>query len=69
MDIACGISENITEIYCIHWVLVSVTVNVVMYMIRGTTLLTPWQVVALGSVISVASILIAHYSRRRRPIS
>lgn len=64
LDIACGISENITEVYCIHWVLVSVAVNVVMYIVRGTTLLTPWQVVALGSVISVASILIAHYSRK-----
>ena len=64
MDIACTISENITEVYCIHWVLVSLVVNVVMYIIRGTTLLTPWQVVALGSAISVASILIARYSRK-----
>ena len=64
MNIACGISENITEVYCIHWVLVSVVVNVGMYIVRGTTLLTPWQVVALGTVISVISILIAHYFRK-----
>lgn len=64
MGIACGISENITEVYCIHWVLVSFVVNVWMYTARGTTLLTPWQVVALGSAISVASILIAHYFRK-----
>lgn len=64
MNLACGISENITEVYCIHWVLVSFVVNVVMYIVRGTTLLTPWQVVGLGTVLSVASILIAHYFRK-----
>ena len=59
--IAWSISENITLVYFIHWVLVSVVVNLFMYIIRGTTLLTPWQVVALGTVISVVSIAIAHY--------
>ena len=59
--VAWSISENITPIYFIHWVLVSFVVNLFMYVIRGTTLLTPWQVVALGTVISIASIVIAHY--------
>ena len=58
---AWSISENITPIYFIHWVLVSVVVNLCMYVIRGTTLLTPWQVVGLGTVISIASIVIAHF--------
>ena len=58
---AWGISENITPVYFIHWVLVSVVVNLFMYVIRGTTLLTPWQVIVLGFVVSVASIVIAHY--------
>ena len=58
---AWGISENITPIYFIHWVLVSVVVNLFIYIIRGTTLLTPWQVIALGFAIIVLSIVIAHY--------
>lgn len=66
IDIAGKISENITVVYCIHWVLVSFVVNVFMYIARGTTLLTPWQVVGLGSVISVVSIVIAHYYRQFR---
>ena len=59
--VAWSISENITPIYFIHWVLVSFVVNLCMYVIRGTTLLTPWQVVGLGTAISIASIVIAHF--------
>ena len=58
---AWSISENITPIYFIHWVLVSFVVNLCMYVIRGTTILTPWQVVGLGTAISIASIIIAHF--------
>lgn len=58
---AWSISEHITSVYFIHWVLVSFVVNVFMYIIRGTTLLTPWQCVGLGSAISIVSIVIAHY--------
>ena len=63
-SIAVSISGNITSVYCIHWVLVSFVVNVWMYIVRGTTLLTSWQIVALGSAISIASIVIAHYFRK-----
>lgn len=63
-SIAVSISGNITSVYCIHWVLVSFVVNVWMYIVRGTTLLTSTQVVALGSAISIASIVIAHYFRK-----
>jgi uncharacterized membrane protein len=59
-NIAVIISENITSSYFIHWVLVSFVVNLCMYAVRGTTLLTPWQVVALGTAISITSIVIAH---------
>ena len=69
--VAWGISENITVVYFTHWVLVSFVVNLAMYVIRGTTLLTPWQVVGLGTVISIAAIVIAHFytvaiEKRRR---
>ena len=63
-SIAVSISGNITSVYCIHWVLVSFVVNVWMYIVRGTTLLTSTQIVALGSAISIASIVIAHYFRK-----
>jgi len=59
--VAWSVSENITYVYFIHWVLVSFVVNLFMYVIRGTTLLTPLQVLALGTVISIVSIVIAHY--------
>lgn len=59
-NIAVIISENITSIYFIHWVLVSFVVNLCMYAVRGTTLLTPWQVLVLGTAISITSIVIAH---------
>ena len=68
--VAWGISENLTPIYFIHWVLVSFVVNVWMYVVRGTTLLNPWQSVALGTLISIVAIVIAHYytklTHRRR---
>ena len=58
--LAQNISQHITPIYCIHWVLVSLTANLGMYIIRGTTLLTSGQILAVGTVISVVSILIAN---------
>ena len=69
--VAWSISENLTPIYFIHWVLVSFVVNVCMYAIRGTTILEPWQSVAIGTVISVVAIVIAHFytkwiNRRRQ---
>ena len=66
MDGACRISENITSVYCIHWVLVSLVVNVLIYTVRGSQELAPWIVVILGSAISVVSIAIAHYFRKWR---
>lgn len=62
--IAQSISENITPIYFTHWVLVSVVVNLCMFVIRGTTILTPWQAVGLGTVISVAAIIIVHIFKK-----
>ena len=59
--IAWSISENITPIYFTHWVLVSFVVNLWMYVIRGTTILTSWQIVGLGTLISIAAIVIAHF--------
>ena len=59
--VAWSMSENITAIYFVHWVLVSFVVNVWMYIVRGTTLLTPVQVLILGTVLEIVSIVIAHF--------
>ena len=64
--IAWSMSENITAIYFVHWVLVSMVVNVWMYIVRGTTLLTPGQVLALGTAIEIVSIIIAHFYTKWR---
>ncbi|MBR5229598.1 MAG: DUF1624 domain-containing protein [Firmicutes bacterium] len=66
VSLAGSISKHITTVYFIHWILVSVIVNLCMYIIRGTTLLTPGQVVALGTVISISSIAIAQCITKRR---
>lgn len=58
---AFWMSVNITTIYFTHWVLVSFVVNVALYIIRGTTLLQVWQVLVLGTVLEIASIVIAHF--------
>ena len=59
--IAWSISENITPVYFTHWVLVSFVVNLWMYVVRGTTILTSWQIVGLGTLISIVAIVIAHF--------
>ena len=64
MDCACRISANITTVYCIHWVLVTVSVNVVIYIARGTQELAPWIVMILGSAISIISIIAANYYKQ-----
>lgn len=64
MKLSREISENITFIYCIHWVLVSIIVNVFLYVVRGTQELSAGMVVLLGSMISIISILCARYVRR-----
>lgn len=71
LGIARNISENITTVYCIHWVLISFTVNLFIYIVFGSQELAPWGVMLLGSAISIASIVIAYYfglwkNRRRK---
>lgn len=58
--LARNISQRITSVYCIHWVIVTFTANLFMYVIRGTTILTSGQILALGTVISIVSILLAN---------
>lgn len=55
------ISQNITPVYCIHWVFVFVIADLVLYIARGSQILTSGQILLLGTVISIISIVIAHY--------
>ncbi len=70
--LAGDISRNITSVYFIHWIFVFVIADVILYILRGTQILTSWQILVFGSIISVVSIVIAHYLRvfteRRRSI-
>ena len=55
------VSNNITAIYCIHWVFVRTITNVILYIKNGTQILPLWQTMLLGLVILIMSIFMAHY--------
>lgn len=63
-SIAGLVSRNITRVYCIHWVILSFTVNVALYAARGTQVLPVPAVLLLGTAISVVSIALAHIGSR-----
>ncbi len=69
MGWATEISRNTNAIYCIHWVLVALVVNLALHILRGTQALPVSRALLLGAGISLASILLAHFftgrSRRR----
>ncbi len=54
-----SISRNVNSVYCIHWVLVWWSVDLVIYCIKGDTYLKPLPAFALGCLLSLASILLA----------
>ncbi len=64
MKLAGGISKNITMVYCIHWVIVFVFANLILYIGRGSQILTSGEILIYGTIISVISIVIAHYFRK-----
>lgn len=59
------ISRNINVIYCIHWVIVIMSVDVVIYIIQGTQELSVSATMLLSTCISIISILIAHFWSER----
>lgn len=66
------VSRNITAVYCIHWVFVFTIADLVLYISRGTQILTSGQILLLGTGISLVSIVIAlcfrKYTDRRKQI-
>jgi hypothetical protein len=53
------VSRNINTIYCIHWVLVWWTVDLLLYYIRGNCWLSPGPAYLLGLALSIISMLLA----------
>lgn len=55
-----SISRNINTTYCIHWIIISFVVNVGLYILHGTQVLSVPMTMLLGTTISVMSILMAY---------
>ncbi len=58
------ISQNINSIYCIHWVIIGFSVNLLLYIIRGTKELPIEFTMLLGAAISIVSIIIARFYKK-----
>ena len=59
LSVMAAVSRNITRVYCIHWVILSFTVNVALYAVRGTQTLSVPATLLLGTAISVVSMALA----------
>ena len=55
------VSNNITAIYCIHWVLVRTITNVIIYIRNGTQILPLWETMLISLAILIVTLIIAHY--------
>jgi len=53
-------SSHITKFYCVHWVLVRVITNVVLYVVLGTQLIPVWQIMLISLGIVLATFLVLH---------
>jgi len=58
------VSKNITIVYFIQWVVVFWTADLVIYIIRGDQYLADWQMLILGTALSVLSIYLAGLWRK-----
>lgn len=60
IQILVNASKHINSIYCIHWVLVVISTDLVLYIVRGTQILPPYLSVLLGVGISIVSVILAN---------
>lgn len=58
-DVILRTSKNITIVYFIQWVLVWWTINLFIYLIRGSKYLTPIPGLILGIILGFASVILA----------
>ena len=61
------ISRNITEVYCVHWVLVRMIVNVGVYAVAGTLLIPIWATLLISLIIFILMFLIVDLYHKLRP--
>lgn len=59
------ISRNINRVYCIHWVIVNVTINCILRNILGTTIIPAYVYLPIGTIISIVAIFLAHMVENR----
>lgn len=55
------ISRNINAIYCIHWVYITISINVILYILKGSQVLSVPLTMLISACISIVSILTAHF--------
>ena len=55
------VSNNITAIYCIHWVFVRTITNVILYIKNGTQLFPLGATMLISLAILIVTLVIAHY--------
>ena len=61
LDAAGALSRDINSVYCIHWVFVTVSTNVVLYIFRGTQELPVAETLLLATGINIVSISLARF--------
>ena len=67
--VIADISRNINVIYCVHWVLVTVSINLILFVVNGTQVLPVSAVMLISLCISVFAILISHFwSSKLKPM-
>jgi len=64
-DLIYTMSKGVTVIYCVQWVLVVYTTNVILYSVRGTQLLPVGAALALSLAISLVSVAAAKLWQNR----
>lgn len=68
MEKISHIGQNMTKVYCIHWVILVYVVNLGIYILRGTQELTVKGVLLLSCLITGLSLLVAELWTRKRSI-
>ena len=59
------IGGMMTLVYCLHWVILVYTVNLGIYIVRGTQELPMYQVLVISAAVTALSILVAELWTRK----
>lgn len=61
-----ALSRDINSVYCVHWVFVVMSTNVVLYILRGTQELPVVETLLLATGVNVVSISLAHLTHEKK---